>query len=88
MGGCRGRWVCRRERKLSSLRGALGGDTRLLLVAGDAGVGKTRLVGEAMRRAAADGMVSVLGGLPLAGELPLLRAAEAPRRDTAPCRGT
>jgi AAA ATPase domain len=77
-----------RERELSSLRGALGGDTRLLLVAGDAGVGKTRLVGEGMRRAAADGMVSVLGGLPLAGELPLLRVAEAPRRDTAPCRGT
>jgi hypothetical protein len=50
-----------RERELSSLRGALGGDTRLLLVAGDAGVGKTRLVGEGMRRAAADGMVSVLG---------------------------
>ena len=78
-----------RERELSSLRGALGGDTRLLLVAGDAGVGKTRLVGEGMRRAAADGMVSVLGGgLPLAGELPLLPVAEAPRRDTAPCRGT
>jgi DNA-binding CsgD family transcriptional regulator/tetratricopeptide (TPR) repeat protein len=67
-----------REHELSSLRGALGGDTRLLLVVGDAGVGKTRLVGEGMRRAAAGGMVSVLGGcLPLAGELPLLPVAEA-----------
>ena len=51
-----------RERELSSLRGALGGDTRLLLVTGDAGVGKTRFVAEGMRRAAAGGMVSVLGG--------------------------
>jgi predicted ATPase len=67
-----------REHELSSLQGALGGDTRLLLVVGDAGVGKTRFVGEGMRRAAGGGMVSVLGGcLPLAGELPLLPVAEA-----------
>ena len=67
-----------RERELSSLRGALGGDARLLLVTGDAGVGKTRFVGEGMRRAAAGGMVSVLGGcLPLAGKLPLLPVADA-----------
>ena len=67
-----------RERELSSLRGALGGDTRLLLVVGDAGVGKTRFVGEGMRRAEAGGMVSVLGGcLPLAGKLPLLPVADA-----------
>jgi hypothetical protein len=36
-----------RERELSRLRVALGGDTRLVLVVGDAGVGKTRLPGKA-----------------------------------------
>ena len=67
-----------RERELSSLRGALGGDARLLLVTGDAGIGKTRFVGEGMRSAVAGGMVSVLGGcLPLAGKLPLLPVADA-----------
>jgi DNA-binding CsgD family transcriptional regulator/tetratricopeptide (TPR) repeat protein len=67
-----------RERELSSLRGALGDDTRLLLVTGDAGVGKTRFVAEGMRRAAARGMVTVMGGcLPLAGKLPLLPIADA-----------
>ena len=67
-----------RERELSRLAGALGGDARLVLVVGDAGVGKTRFVGEGMRRAAAAGMVWCLGGcLPLAGELPLLPVADA-----------
>ena len=67
-----------RERELSRVEGALGGDARLVLVAGDAGVGKTRFAGECMRRAAARGMVCVLGGcLPLAGELPLLPVADA-----------
>ena len=67
-----------RERELSRLEGALGGDARLVLVVGDAGVGKTRFAGEGMRRAAAGGMVCVLGGcLPLAGELPLLPVADA-----------
>jgi hypothetical protein len=36
-----------RERELSRLRVALGGDTRLVLVVRDAGVGKTRLPGRA-----------------------------------------
>ena len=44
-----------RERELSRLEGALGGDARLVLVVGDAGVGKTRFAGECMRRAAAGG---------------------------------
>ena len=44
-----------RERELSRLRVALGGDTRLVLVVGDAGVGKTRFAGEGMRRAAGRG---------------------------------
>ena len=62
-----------REGELSRLLGALGGDARLVLVVGDAGVGKTRFVTEAMDRAAAAGMVMVRGEcLPLAGTLPLL----------------
>ena len=67
-----------RERELSRLAGALGGEARLVLVVGDAGVGKTRFAGEGMRRAAAGGMVCVSGGcLPLAGELPLLPVTDA-----------
>src|SRR5215471_308904 len=67
-----------RERELSRLRAALAGDTRIVLVVGDAGVGKTRFAGEGMRRAAAGGMVPVWGGcLPLAEKLPLLPVAEA-----------
>ena len=66
-----------RERELSSLRGALGGDARLVLVVGDAGVGKTRFVGEGMRRAGG-GMAWIWGGcLPLAEKLPLLPVADA-----------
>ena len=66
-----------REGELSRLLGALGGDARLALVVGDAGVGKTRFVAEGMARAAA-GIVMVRGEcLPLAGTLPLLPVAEA-----------
>jgi DNA-binding CsgD family transcriptional regulator len=67
-----------RERELSRLRAAPGAGARLLLVVGDAGVGKTRFVGEGMRRAAAGGLISVFGGcLPLAEKLPLLPVAGA-----------
>jgi DNA-binding CsgD family transcriptional regulator len=67
-----------RERELSRLRVALGGDTRLVLVVGDAGVGKTRFAGEGMRRAAAQGTVTLWGScLPLAKKLPLLPTTEA-----------
>jgi DNA-binding CsgD family transcriptional regulator len=67
-----------RERELSGLRAALDAGTRLLLVVGDAGVGKTRFAREGMRRAAAGGVVPVWGGcLPLAEKLPLLPVAEA-----------
>jgi predicted ATPase len=67
-----------RDRELSRLRAALGAGTRLLLVVGDAGVGKTRFAGEGMRRAAAGGLVPVSGRcLPLAEKLPLLPVAEA-----------
>src|SRR5262252_7822890 len=62
-----------REGELSRLLGALGGDARLVLVVGDAGVGKTRFVGEGMARAEAAGMVMLRGEcLPLSGSLPLL----------------
>jgi DNA-binding CsgD family transcriptional regulator len=67
-----------RERELSRLMGALDGDARLVLIVGDAGVGKTRFVGEGMARATATGMIMVRGEcLPLAGMLPLLPVASA-----------
>src|SRR5215469_2489167 len=69
-----------RERELARLMSVLTGDTRLLLVVGDAGVGKTRLAGEGLARASAAGMVAVRGEcLPLAGMLPLLPVAAALR---------
>jgi DNA-binding CsgD family transcriptional regulator/tetratricopeptide (TPR) repeat protein len=67
-----------RRGELARFQGVLAGDARLLLVVGDAGVGKTRFVGEAMRRAAGGGVVSVWGGcLPLAEKLPLLPLVQA-----------
>ena len=67
-----------REGELSRLLAALGGGARLVLVVGDAGVGKTRFVAEGMARAAAAGMVMVRGEcLPLAETLPLLPVAAA-----------
>jgi hypothetical protein len=69
-----------RERELSRLTRALGREARLVLIAGDAGVGKTRFVLEGMTRATATGMVMVRGEcLPLAGMLPLLPVASALR---------
>jgi DNA-binding CsgD family transcriptional regulator len=67
-----------RGRELSCLRGAAGGDVRVLLVVGDAGVGKTRFVAEGLQQAADGGMVVLWGGcLPLAEKLPLLPVAGA-----------
>jgi DNA-binding CsgD family transcriptional regulator/tetratricopeptide (TPR) repeat protein len=67
-----------REGELSRLVGALGGDARLVLVIGDAGVGKTRFAREGMARAAAGGMVVAWGEcLPLARALPLLPVISA-----------
>ena len=67
-----------REGELSRLLRALGGDARLVLVVGDAGVGKTRFVAEGMARAAPAGMVMLRGEcLPLAGTLPLLPVTAA-----------
>jgi tetratricopeptide (TPR) repeat protein len=63
---------------LSRLRAVVGGDAWLLLVVGDAGVGKTRLVTEGMRRVAVDGVVTIWGGcLPMRETLPLLPVADA-----------
>jgi hypothetical protein len=62
-----------RDRELARLRAVVGGgEARLLLVVGDAGVGKTGLVTEAMWRVAADGAVVVWGGC-----LPMRRDAAA-----------
>ena len=67
-----------RERELAAFHAALAGDTRLLLVVGDAGVGKTRFVAECMRRAADAQVLSAWGAcLPLAEKLPFLPVAEA-----------
>jgi DNA-binding CsgD family transcriptional regulator len=67
-----------RENELARLLGALGGDARLVLVVGDAGVGKTRFVAEGMARAAAAGILMVRGEcLPLLGTLPLHPVADA-----------
>ena len=63
---------------MSRLLGALGGDARLVLVVGDAGVGKSRFVAEGMDRATAAGMAVVRGEcLPLAATLPLLPVRDA-----------
>jgi DNA-binding CsgD family transcriptional regulator len=67
-----------REDELSRLLAALANQTRMVLVVGDAGVGKTRLAGEAMIRAAVTGMVTVRGEcLPLGERLPLLPVTAA-----------
>ena len=67
-----------RENELAAFRAALDGDTRLLLVVGDAGVGKTRFVTECLRLAGAERVWSAWGAcLPLAEKLPFLPVAEA-----------
>jgi DNA-binding CsgD family transcriptional regulator len=67
-----------REGELSRLQSALAERARLVLVVGDAGIGKTRFMAEGLVRAARDGMLTVRGGcLPLAEKLPLLPVADA-----------
>ncbi len=67
-----------REHELSRLQSALGKRMRLVLVVGDAGIGKSRFVAEGLARATHDGMLTISGGcLPLAEKLPLLPVADA-----------
>jgi DNA-binding CsgD family transcriptional regulator len=67
-----------RERELTRLQPALAERVRLVLVVGDAGIGKTRFVAEGLARATAGGMLTVGGGcLPLAVKPPLLPVADA-----------
>jgi DNA-binding CsgD family transcriptional regulator len=63
----------------SAAQAAASESARVLLVAGDAGIGKTRLLTEAAARARADGFVTALGGCLQLGEVsvayaPLLEA--------------
>ena len=53
-----------RARELSRLDSALGDRARLVLVVGDAGIGKTRFVGEGLAQAPASGMSVII---PIAG---------------------
>src|SRR2546423_8292848 len=72
-----------RSEQLAALRSAAqaaaGESARVLLVAGDAGIGKTRLLTEAPARARADGFVTAFGGRLQLGQVsgayaPLLEA--------------
>jgi DNA-binding CsgD family transcriptional regulator/tetratricopeptide (TPR) repeat protein len=53
----------------SAAQSAAGGTARVVLVAGDAGIGKTRVINEASEQARADGFVVVLGGCLQLGEV-------------------
>jgi DNA-binding CsgD family transcriptional regulator len=67
-----------REGELSRLESALAERARLVLVVGDAGIGKTRFVAEGLDRASAGRLLAVGGGcLPLAVKPPLLPVADA-----------
>jgi len=73
-----GKGGLRREGESSRLESALTERVRLVLVVGDAGIGKTRFVAKGLRRASASGMVAVGGGcLPLAVRPPLLPVTDA-----------
>jgi predicted ATPase len=67
-----------REGELSRLQSALSERARLVLVVGDAGIGKSRFVAEGLAQAVPRGVLAVGGGcLPLAEKLPLLPVADA-----------
>ncbi|TCC65678.1 hypothetical protein E0H73_01700 [Kribbella pittospori] len=66
--------------ELARLGTALSEGGRMILVTGEAGIGKTRLIGEALRRASEARAVLLTGGcLPLTETLPLLPLADALR---------
>jgi DNA-binding CsgD family transcriptional regulator/tetratricopeptide (TPR) repeat protein len=67
-----------REHELTRLQAALSDRARLVLVVGDAGIGKTRFVSEGLAQTAVSGLSVITGGcLPLAEKLPLLPVADA-----------
>ena len=66
-----------RERELSRLQSALAKRTRLVLVVGDAGIGKTRFVAGVLSRRRRWDAHDQWGCLPLAEKLPLLPVADA-----------
>src|SRR5215472_4555060 len=66
-----------RQGEVSRLLRALDGGGRLVLVVGDAGVGKTRLVAEVMGRARSGRVVLRGECLPLTGVLPMLPIVSA-----------
>ena len=69
-----------RQAELDAIEGALGGESSFALVTGEAGIGKTRLVVEALRRADTRGCVTLSAAcLPMTEKLSLLPMAEALR---------
>ena len=69
-----------RRRELDTLAAAIAGPTTVVLVTGEAGIGKTRLVADVVRRARAAGALTLTAGcLPLTTKLPLLPFSDALR---------
>lgn len=77
MGGVAGRFVGR-EAELAAVLGAVAASAPLVLITGDAGIGKSRLVEQAVARAGEQGVVVLQGRcVGLTGKLPLLPFVEA-----------
>jgi DNA-binding CsgD family transcriptional regulator/tetratricopeptide (TPR) repeat protein len=67
-----------REDQVRTLMDAIDDAAPLVLVLGDAGIGKSRLVSAVVERARDRGVIALLGGcVPLSGKLPLLPFVEA-----------
>jgi DNA-binding CsgD family transcriptional regulator/tetratricopeptide (TPR) repeat protein len=67
-----------RDGELREVMDAIARAAPLVLVTGDAGIGKSRLVAQAVEDSRAAGVVALVGGcVPLAGKLPLLPFVEA-----------
>ena len=72
MGGVAGRFVGREE-ELAAVLGAVAASAPLVLITGDAGIGKSRLVAQAAASAGEQGVVVLQGRcVGLTGKLPLL----------------
>ena len=79
--------IAGRRAELAVVRRHLTSGTGLLLVAGEAGIGKTRLVTAAAALVADDTFVATGSCLPLSSEVPLLPVADALRTIHAPDGG-